>query len=256
MDEAIAQFKEALRIKPASVDAQNNLGTALFQQGKTEEAIAHFKEALRLNPGGIDARNNLGNALLEQGRMEEAIDQYRGVLKLAPGNANAHYNLGNALLEKKQAVEAATHFREALRINPGNADAQCNLGFALFLQGRTGEAIEQAKKGLEQQPANAAIQNILAWMLTTAPEGSLRDGARAVELATKASQSNGAENNPVILRTLAAAYAETGRFAEALETARKALHLAETQSNAKVSGELSREIKLYEAGRRCETTEL
>jgi predicted Zn-dependent protease len=102
------------------------------------------------------------------------------------------------------------------------------------------------EKALRLQPANPAIQNSLAWMLATAPQPSLRDGARAVQLATQATQSGGGAN-PVILRTLAAAYAQAGQFPNAVNTAQKALQLAQAQSNTALVAALPREIRLYEA---------
>jgi len=113
------------------------------------------------------------------------------------------------------------------------------------------EAISQTQKALELQPANLSFENNLAWMLATAPQASLRNGARALELAGKANQSSGG-NNPQILRTLATAYAETGEFANALQTAQKALQLAEGQADTALAATLHREIKLYEGGHRFE----
>jgi len=121
----------------------------------------------------------------------------------------------------------------------------------LLQQGRTEEAIINIQKALELQPADASVQNTLAWVLATAPQSSLRNGARALELATKANQSAGG-NDPNILRTLAAAYAGTGKFADAARSGRNALQLAEALSNAGLANALRREIKLYEADHRFE----
>jgi len=88
-------------------------------------------------------------------------------------------------------------------------------------------------------------------MLATAPQKPLRDGAKAVKLATQAVHSTG-DKNPGFLRTLAAAYAEVGQFADAAQTAQKAVPLAEAQSDTGLADALRREIKLYQAGRRFE----
>jgi tetratricopeptide (TPR) repeat protein len=110
-----------------------------------------------------------------------------------------------------------------------------------------GEAIAQYQKALEIKPADPALQSSLAWLLATAPEPSLRNGGKAVELAQKANLLTGGEN-PIFLHTLAAACAEAGRFPEAVETAQHALRLAEAQSNAGLAAQLQLEMKLYEAG--------
>jgi len=284
-EEAVAQYGEALKIDPGFPEAHNNLGTVFLQQGKTAEAIAEYNKALRVNPDYAEAHFNLGIALFKQGQMDDAIAQFREALRVNPDYADAHYDLGVALLREGQTQQAITQYNEALRINPdfakayndlGNAlsqqgrtedaiaqygkalrvdsdysDAHYNLGIALLHLGRTEDAITQFGEVLRLDPADADVQNALAWLLATASQTSLRDGARALELAAKSNLSTGG-NNPVVLRTLAAAYAETGEFAKAVQTGHNALELAEAQSNAELASELRREIKLYEAGRRFE----
>ena len=244
-------WRNTLAKNPECWMAHNNLGIALRQQGRTEDAIAQYREALRIDPAYAVAHNNLGNALRQQGRTEDAIAQYREALRIDPAYAEVHCNLGNALLGQGRTEEAMAHYREALRINPAYAEAQYNLGNTLFQQGTVDEAIAHTQKALELQPSNLSYENNLAWMLATAPQASLRSGARALELAGKANQSTGG-NNPVILHTLAAAYAEAGDFTNALQTAQKALQLAEAQSNTVLADALRLEIKLYEGGRRFE----
>jgi tetratricopeptide (TPR) repeat protein len=245
-DDAIAAYREALRVNPALAEARANLGNALIRQGRTDDAIAEFRRATQINPTDAKARYNLGNALLQQGGAEEAIAQFRDALRINPAFAEAHGNLGVALLQQGQTEDAIAQLREAVRINPAYAEAHYNLGNALLRDGQAAEAIPQIQKALELQPANLAIQNTLAWILATASQPSLRDGPRAVELAAQASQA-AAGSNPVILRTLAAAYAQAGQFPNAVQTAQKALQLAPAQSNANLANALLREIKLYEA---------
>jgi tetratricopeptide (TPR) repeat protein len=241
-------WTHTLECTRANWAAENNLGMALVQQGRPEEAIAEFHRAIQINSSDAEAHNNLGGVLLQQRRPEDAIAEYREALRINPGYADAHFNLGTTLLQQGRPVEAEAEFRAALRINPDDAEADKNLGNALLQQGRAAEALDQAQKALDLQPADAGAQNNLAWMLATAPQPSLRDGAKAVRLAVQASQSSGG-NNPVILRTLAAAYAEAGQFPDAVQAARKALDLARAESDAELAGTLLREVKLYEAGR-------
>jgi len=250
-DQAIAHYREALRINPDYPDAHSNFGLALLQEGQADQAIAECDEALRIEPDFADAHNNLGNALLALGRRDQAIAQYREALSINPGNAEAHTNLGSILLDEGQTEDAIAQFEEALQINPAFANAHYNLGNALLKQGRIEEAIAQKQRALESEPANVNIQNGLAWLLATAPQGSLRDGARAVQLATEAREATRA-GDPDILRTLAAAYAETGEFSNAAQIAQSAIPLAEANGNASLAATLRREMKLYQAGRRYE----
>jgi tetratricopeptide (TPR) repeat protein len=251
IEEAIVQWREALRINPAYADAHCNLGIALFQQGRIDEAVAQYGEALRINPAHASAHCNLGNALLLQGQTDEAIAQYGEALRINPAYAEAHSNLGGALFQQLRIEEAITQWREAIRINPAYADAHYNLSIAMNQQGRTEEAIAHAQKALELLPASFAIQNHLAWMLSTARQAYLRNGTRALELAIKANQSSGSKHSQ-FLRTLAAAYAETGQFQDAVKTAQDALQIAESQFNTELADDLRREIKLYASGQRFE----
>jgi len=245
--EATGYFQEAIRLKPGFAEVHCYLGIALFQQGRTEEAITQYQEALRINPAYVEAHYNLGNALLRQGRTEESTGHFQEAIRLKPGFAEVHCNLGIALYQQGRTEEAIAQYQEALRINPDYAEAHCNLGIALFQQGQTQEAILHSQKAIDIQPAHTSIQNSLAWMLATAPQASLRNGAKAVQLAMQASESSNGKN-PTFLRTLAAAYAEAGDFSNAGQTAQKALQLVEIQPNSKLADALRREIKLYKAG--------
>jgi tetratricopeptide (TPR) repeat protein len=250
-EEAISQYREALRINPTYVDAHINLGIALDQQGQTGEALGQYREAVQINPDRADSHLHLGNALARQRRTEEAIAEYREAVRADPGLADAHYNLGKALAQEGQTGEAIAEYREALRINPDSAEAHNNLGIALARQGQMQEAIDQIQKALELQPSSLSRENNLAWMLATAPQASLRNGRKALELAMKANEATGG-GNPNVAQTLAAAYAEAGEFPDAVRTAQKALQMAEDNSNNALASELRRELELYKAGRRFE----
>jgi tetratricopeptide (TPR) repeat protein len=241
-------WRTTIARNPDSSIAHNNLGTVLLEQGRVEEAIAESREALRIDPGLAEVHGDLGDALLQQGRTKEAVAEFREALRIDPTLAKAYYNLGNALFQDGRPEESIAQYGEALRINPVFAEAYYNLGVVQFQQGAAAEAIANIEKSLEIQPANVAAQGKLAWILAAAPQTAVRDGARAVQLATQASHSSGG-NNAVILRTLAAAYAEAGQYPDAIQIAQRALQLADAQSNTVLVNALLREIKLYEAGR-------
>ena len=196
-----------------NVIAHNNLGNALLQKGKVDEAIAHFQKALEIKPDYAEAHNNLGNALLQKGNVDEAITHYQKALEIKPDYAEAHNNLGNALLKKGRVDEAIAHYQMALQIKPVYPQALNNL----------------------------------AWALATSPQALLRNGNQAVELAQQANQLTGGES-PIILHTLAAAYAEVGRFGDALRSAQKAYELARATGQQGLAEQINSEMKLYEAG--------
>jgi hypothetical protein len=162
-------------------------------------------------------------------------------------NFVAHNNLGDALFQKGSVDAAITQYQTALQINPDYTQAHNNLGNALLQNGKVGEAITQYQMTLAIKPDYPEVQNNLAWVLATSPQASLRNGDQAVELAQRANQLTGGENL-TILRTLAAAYAEVGRFNDARQSAQKAIALAQAAGPPGLAGQLNRELKLYEAG--------
>jgi tetratricopeptide (TPR) repeat protein len=109
------------------------------------------------------------------------------------------------------------------------------------------EAIAQYQEALRIKPNNAEVLNNLALVLASCPQASLRNGSKAVELAQRANRLTGGRN-PAALGTLAAAYAEAGRFPEAMETAQHALQLAESQSNFALADAIRSQMELYAAG--------
>ncbi len=247
VDEAIPHFQKALQIQPGAANPHFNFGNALRRMGRMDEAIAQFQNALQIRPDFEAARVNLGKTLFQVGKVEEAIAQYQIALQTNPGDAEGHYDLGVAFLQEGKVDDAIIHFQDALQIRPNYALAQNYLGNAFLRKGRAAEAISYFQKALQIEPDNPAIANNLAWLLATWPEASVRNGKQAVQIAERANQL-ASGGNPFILCTLAAAYAEAGRFSEAVETAQRALHLAEAQSNTGLAGQLQTELKLYRAG--------
>jgi len=247
VDEAIIHYQRALQINPDSAEAHLNLGIALLKKGKVDEAIAHFQQALQIQPDYAEAHNNIGYALFLKGRADNAIAHYQKALQIKPGYAEAHYNLGYALLQKGNVAEAIAHYQQALEIKPDYADAHLNLGNALLQKGNVAEAIAHYQKALQIKPDYLEVQNNLAWVLATAPQASLRNGRQAVELAQRANQLAGGENL-IILHTLAAAYAEAGRFDDARQSVEKALELARAAGRQDLVAQLSKELNLYDRG--------
>jgi tetratricopeptide (TPR) repeat protein len=246
MEKAILNYRKALEIEPDLAVVRYNLGNALAQKGELEEAIAEYQKALKINPDYAEARYNLGNALFGKGDLEQAIAQYQGALEINPQYVEAHFNLGNAFLDSGRFDEAAAHYKKVLELRPGHSGALNNLGAAYTRLGRVAEAMAAYRQALALQPENVDALNNLAWALATAPQVALRDGAAALATAKKAVQLTG-EGNPLMLRTLAAAYAETGSYGLAAVTARRALELAKQQKNDALDAALQTEIQIYEA---------
>ena len=159
-------------------------------------------------------------------------------------NFFAHASLADLLLRRGRVAEAIAHSEEALRIRPGDADGQNNLGLALLQTGDVQRAAAHLEKALAIDPGHMNAEVNLAWVLATAPDESTRDGARAVQLAEDVARRAG-HPNAIVLRTLAAAYAETGRFSDAIDTAQQAIAIANATGNDGLAADLERNISAF-----------
>jgi tetratricopeptide (TPR) repeat protein len=248
VDEASTQYQKGLKIRPNNAEAHKILGLILLQKGRVDEAIVQFQEALKIKPYYAEVHYILGNALRQKDRVDEAIVQFQEALQIRPDFAEAHNNLGTALRQKGRVDEAISHYQKALQIMPDNASVHVNLANALLQKGRVDQAIAHFQNALQTDPADMEVQNNLAWLLATCPQASLRNGDKAVELARQANDLAGGKN-PVILGTLAAAFAEAGQFGDAVQSARKAIELARAARRQDLAEKLDGELRLYEAGR-------
>ncbi len=205
-----------LEKNPSHWPTRNNLGTALLQKGDLGGAMACFEMALQESPyrSGVQKNiyRNIGDVFSKMGKTNEAIAQFEKCLSMAPDFAEAHHDLANALRRKGRYRDAIAHYETVLRIDPRSVLTMNNLG----------------------------------WLLATCVDPSIRNGARAVEVAARADLLSGGED-PLILHTLAAAYAENGQFSKAAETAERALQLAEQQEKGSLVRALPHEISLYRA---------
>ena len=246
-DLAIAHYLRALELDPRYAEAHNNLANALLETGRTNEALAHFKSALEINPAYAVAHYNLANLLVQTGRLEEAVAHFTKALALKATYAAAHTNLGAVLLTMGRVDESLLHLQKAVELSPESADAHNNLGNTLLRLGRNEEALSHLHKALAIDPNNVSVLNNIAWILATSSQAALRDGPKAVELAERADRLT-QTSNPVIGATLAAAYAESGRFPEATKTARHALDLASSNQQAALAAGIRAQIALYDSG--------
>jgi tetratricopeptide (TPR) repeat protein len=192
------------------------------------------------------AHTNLAEAFFQKGRMDEAVEHAQKALQIDPNQAVAHAALGLAFLQKRRLDEAISHLQKALEIMP-NAAAHTNLGVALMQTGRIDEALAHYRKAVELNPEAVDAQSNMAWALATWPEDRIRDGKKAVELAERADFLTEGQNVRVNI-TLAASYAEAGRFADAVKTAQRALQLALAQGNTARVDSIRAQIELYQSG--------
>jgi tetratricopeptide (TPR) repeat protein len=273
----VALFTRALAVTPNNAIAQYGLGAALVAQGKTDDACEHFAEAVQLDPKHADALNNLGLCFVLQGDHDAGLDCYRKALAVKPDYPEAHYNLGLALAARGDRDGAIEEYRQAIRFNSGFADAYAKLGLALAHEGKFAEAATHFREALRLRPDaqthhnfagtlvllgngvgarehyREAVRlkpdwpeplNLLAWLLATHGNQAVRDGAEAVRLAEQACVLSG-HTNANFLATLAAAYAESGRFIEAVETSGRSAELAIAAGQSEFAEAERRRLALY-----------
>jgi len=204
--------RHALATTTDNAPMQQLLGNAFLLQKKPEEAARHFAEAARICPDSAPIQSDLALALATEGKFDEAIATYRIALKIKPHEIKPRYTLANLLA----------------------------------VQGKYHEAIEEYQATLQEDHDHLLALNDLAWILATAPDPHLRNGAEAVELAEKACQLTNYKTT-LFVGTLAAAYAEAGQFDDAIKSADKAIIMATVEGNKTLVAKNKELLELYRA---------
>ena len=221
----------------------------LAERGQFEAAAAHFAQCVRLVPNDAVALGDLGAALCSQQRYAEGAVHLAAALQLKPDEVGMRQNLALALMQQGKAAEAVSHLERVVAQRP-DAESQHALGLALVSLGRQPEAIGHFRSALRLQPDWPVALNNLAWILATHPQAELRNGAEAVRLAERACELTG-RKDPHLLGTLDAAYAEAGRFLDAIKTAQKTRDLALAAGERETAKAAEERVTLYESGRPC-----
>jgi tetratricopeptide (TPR) repeat protein len=273
LDQAIDEYNQALWSKPLQEQTHIFLGAALAKKQQLQQAAAHYRAALKLNPESAVAHNNLARLLQTQGLLDEAMEHYSAALTFDPALAQAHNNLGVVMLMRGKTAEGARELHEALRLNPADPETEYNLAVALNQQRDWSRAAELLANTVQKRPddANAHYQiavalahlqktreamshyasavlirpdfadalDGLAWILVTNSDPDLRNGKEALPMSEKACELTGRKDAEK-LKTLAAVYAENGRFEDALSAIQSAwdagLHHGRTNFMAECEG--------------------
>lgn len=204
-----------------------------------------WQDTVEKRPNNPRARVNYAIDLQAAGRLADAERELREAVRLKDTSAAAHANLGPILCGSGKLDECILHLERALALDPDYSSAHANLAEAYAARGKRVRAAEQFALALNAAPDRPFLLNRLAWLLATAPEDSIRNGPRAVELAERAASIT-ARQDIMSLETLSAAYAEVGRFDDALRTGREALALAERQNDETTATGLARRLQLFE----------
>ena len=245
--ESMESYRRALALKPGYREAHANLGEALRAAGDTEGAMRELRKALEMLPDGV-AHGALAGVLLRQGKLAEALEHYRQAVALTPYSAAARNNLAAVLMETGYVNEAVEHLRAALEADPNYGKAHGTLGQALWRKGDYAGAARHLRKSMELGNSPPIVQSTLAMVLATAPDAALRNAQEAVALAEEACRIT-AGQRAFDLEALAAAYAEAGRFDEAVKIAQNARERAISAGSRRQGDRISRQIEAYAARR-------
>ena len=215
-DNAIAEYREALRLNPDNVQANQKIGFLLYNvKAKTEEGMKHLNKALELDPDNALVHHDLGMAMLHRGEFDRAADHLSQALRRMPQGVDKQYNpfdmrynLGRALFYTGDFRQSEVHFSEALGLDPNNAGLRYDLANALAAQGKNDEAIRQYSIAVSLEP--------------------------------------GLAKSPVLHDLLAASYAKAGQFSKAIIYAERALNLARAAGNQQLAEQIRQRIEYYQ----------
>ncbi|MFZ0747606.1 MAG: tetratricopeptide repeat protein [Terracidiphilus sp.] len=213
-DQALALWKKAVAMEPGNAKAQNGLGISLFVHGESEQAFEHLRQAIRINPLSVESHFLLGKFTLEKGHARQALPDLQTAIEIRPRFESGEEALASAYEALGDSASALVHWQKARAIDPSRI--------------------------------SAILGN--AWLLATAPDESVRNGANAVSLAENANNLAPGDD-PDVLDTLAAAYAENGQFAQAVASATRAVDLANERGNSPLAAAIRGRLLLYKSKR-------
>ena len=219
---------------------------ALQQGGDNAAALAEWKKALEIDPDDARANNGIAIALSVSGDSDGAIAHLRKATRISPDFFEAYFNLGLELAKKNRVNEAIDAWLNTVRIRPSFAAGQENLGYAFYLQGKFADSLTHLRLALEADPDRVSDLNLAASVLATCPDSSLRNGADALALADRA-QTLTHGQDAAILDTVSAAYAEAGRFPNAIEVEHEAIKVATQQGKTALTDTLKAHLTRYES---------
>ena len=242
-------MRDTLAKNPTSWGAHNDLGVILAERKNYPAAAAHFNASLAANADNENARLNLAQLLIAQGHYDEARHHLELGLAHNPANSQFHEHLADVLTQLGQPRAAIVQLQAALRLETKfHTTTRLALAGLLHATGKYTEAVEQYRAILATKPDLTEPLNNLAWILATCPDDSVRNGRKAVDYAEYACLVTKFKDAHIV-GTLAAAYAEAGRFSEAVITGDFAVNLASANQDWQLA-EIGRQLlSYYRAGK-------
>jgi len=240
-----ALFTHALAVTADNAPSRLNLGAAFQEENRPDDALAEYRAALRLDPNRHEIYNNIGRILNDQGRPAEALEYCRTAVALDQKSPQSHIGLGIVLAELGRFDEAMNEFSAAAQLNANDPAPHFQMAKTLLKQGRDAEAVPHMQDALRLRPDDLPMLIYTARVLAADENPQARNGAAALALAQKAAQLAGGPQ-PVVLDTLAMACAETGHFDEATQFAQQARDAAQAGGDKDDAAKMQQRLELYQ----------
>jgi len=242
--EAEIESRATIRLLPMHIGGWYLLAQSQHSQGKLVEAIASYRRLLELKPDLFPAHRGLASVLTLNGDLTAAVTEYEVALKLQPKSVDTHNALGIVLLSRGEITSASNQFALALSYQPTNAIASYQVAALLSASAKPAEAAKYYRVALLAQPDWPEALNNFSWLLATSVDPAVRNGAEAVRLAERACTLTNYKE-PLLVGTLAAAYAEAGRFDDAIQTAELAIQTAQAAGLSQLVERNAALLKVY-----------
>ncbi len=249
LDAALANFRRAVDLEPSYSAAHSRLGAALLARGELVESERHLRRALELDARDATSHSNLGLLLEKRGELDQALESYRAAIELDPWNSTAHAHAAKLFGMRGKLDEALASYRAARELAPDDIELIRFTAVTLTLLGRVEEALADYRALLRRSPDDLDALNNFAWISSTHPDARLRNGPEAVRCAERAREILRATPNAVVLDTLGAALAESGRFSEAVAACEQALALAERAGDSRGAARFREHLELFKGSR-------
>jgi tetratricopeptide (TPR) repeat protein len=249
LDRALRDYNQAIGLDSQNAGAYVNRAGILAQQRKREAALADYAEAIRLNPKQWEAYFDRAATLAEAGELDRAIADLTEAINLNPKFVGTYVNRADVFMRRREFDKAIEDCNTAIQLEPNASGAFWVRANAYKFKGDRTKALGDLETAVRLKPRKLEIAlNSVAWLRATAPEASIRDGKKAVELATKACELS-VWRNPSFIDTLAAGYAEIGDFDQAFKYQKQALSISglpdSAQAGAQKRLELYKQHKAY-----------
>jgi tetratricopeptide (TPR) repeat protein len=252
----ITLWQDCVAKSPTKWRPNHNLATTIYNKATSiynnynkqecQQAIDFYNKAILIDPCNFESYEGLGFAYQALNKYKEALDYTNKSLAINPKAAKSYYVKGQALYRLNQPDQAIENFNKSIELNASFDKMYNDLAVIYYGRRQTEKAIYYWETAIRLNPDQAESLNNLAFLLSTSPDKNIFNPAEGLRLAQKANEVT-KYKNPDLLDTLAAAYAANGQFDSAIQTAQKAIALAEAKGNNQLIGEIKNRLRLYES---------